>query len=53
MYFWVDEVLNVFVLGKPNPASLYPGIFLDIKSSSFFKLLKHGVRNICLSGHLL
>ncbi|KAJ1066726.1 hypothetical protein K5549_006278 [Capra hircus] len=24
MYFWVDEVLNVFVLGNPNPASLYP-----------------------------
>ena len=32
MYFWVDEVLNVFVLGKPNPVSLYPGIFLDIKA---------------------
>ena len=53
MYFWVDEVLNVFVLGNPNPASLYPGIFLDIKSSSFFKLLKHGGRNVCSSGHLL
>uniref|UniRef100_A0A8C4MG86 EGF-like domain-containing protein n=1 Tax=Equus asinus asinus TaxID=83772 RepID=A0A8C4MG86_EQUAS len=24
MYFWVDEVLNVFVLGKPNSVSLYP-----------------------------
>ena len=55
MYFWVDEVLNVFVLGKPNPAPLYPGILrtLDIKSPSFFKLLKHCVRNICSSGHLL
>ncbi|XP_058381112.1 prolow-density lipoprotein receptor-related protein 1-like isoform X2 [Diceros bicornis minor] len=24
MYFWVDEVLNVFVLGKPNSIPLYP-----------------------------
>ncbi|KAB1257521.1 Low-density lipoprotein receptor-related protein 2 [Camelus dromedarius] len=24
MYFWVDEVLNVFVLGKPNFVPLYP-----------------------------
>ncbi|XP_029806015.1 very low-density lipoprotein receptor-like [Suricata suricatta] len=24
MYFWVDEVLNVFVLGKPNSVPLYP-----------------------------
>nr|XP_019606113.1 PREDICTED: low-density lipoprotein receptor-related protein 1-like isoform X2 [Rhinolophus sinicus] len=24
MYFWVDEVLNVFVLGKPGSVSLYP-----------------------------
>ncbi|KAM5275816.1 low-density lipoprotein receptor-related protein 2-like isoform 3-T4 [Hipposideros larvatus] len=24
MYFWVDEVLNVFVLGKPSSVSLYP-----------------------------
>ncbi|VTJ88710.1 Hypothetical predicted protein, partial [Marmota monax] len=23
-YFWVDEVLNVFVLGKPNSVPLYP-----------------------------
>lgn len=27
MYFWVDEVLNVFVLGKPNFVPLYPGIY--------------------------
>ncbi|XP_044925382.1 prolow-density lipoprotein receptor-related protein 1 [Mustela putorius furo] len=24
MYFWVDEALHVFVLGKPNPVPLYP-----------------------------
>ncbi|KAM4836633.1 prolow-density lipoprotein receptor-related protein 1-like [Thomomys bottae] len=24
MYFWVDEVLNVFVLGKPTSLPLYP-----------------------------
>ncbi|XP_034503524.1 low-density lipoprotein receptor-related protein 8-like isoform X1 [Ailuropoda melanoleuca] len=24
MYFWVDEVLHVFVLGKPNSVPLYP-----------------------------
>ncbi|KAB0405357.1 hypothetical protein E2I00_006971 [Balaenoptera physalus] len=24
MYFWVDEVLNMFVLGKPNSVPLYP-----------------------------
>uniref|UniRef100_A0A8D1T6B6 EGF-like domain-containing protein n=1 Tax=Sus scrofa TaxID=9823 RepID=A0A8D1T6B6_PIG len=24
MYFWVDEFLNVFVLGKPNSVPLYP-----------------------------
>uniref|UniRef100_A0A8C0RRE5 EGF-like domain-containing protein n=1 Tax=Canis lupus familiaris TaxID=9615 RepID=A0A8C0RRE5_CANLF len=24
MYFWVDEVINVFVLGKPNSVPLYP-----------------------------
>ncbi|XP_016064546.1 PREDICTED: low-density lipoprotein receptor-related protein 2-like [Miniopterus natalensis] len=24
MYFWVDKVLNVFVLGKPNFVPLYP-----------------------------
>mgnify|MGYP001212098762 CR=1 FL=1 len=46
MYFWVDEFLNVFVLGKPNSVPLYPGIFLDIKSPSFFNLLKHGMRSI-------
>lgn len=32
MYFWVDGVLNVFVLGKPNSVLLYPGISLDVKS---------------------
>lgn len=32
MYFWVDEVLHVFILGKPNAVPLYPGIFLDVKS---------------------
>ncbi|KAG5194401.1 hypothetical protein JEQ12_013198 [Ovis aries] len=31
MYFWVDEVLNVFVLGNPNPASLYPGLICSKK----------------------
>ncbi|TKC52997.1 hypothetical protein EI555_015648, partial [Monodon monoceros] len=24
MYFWVDEALNMFVLGKPNSVPLYP-----------------------------
>ncbi|XP_036314275.2 low-density lipoprotein receptor-related protein 1B isoform X1 [Pipistrellus kuhlii] len=24
MYFWVDEFLNIFVLGKPKSVSLYP-----------------------------
>ncbi|XP_012966153.2 prolow-density lipoprotein receptor-related protein 1 [Mesocricetus auratus] len=24
MYFWVDKVLNVFILGKPNSVPLYP-----------------------------
>ncbi|XP_016042287.2 prolow-density lipoprotein receptor-related protein 1-like [Erinaceus europaeus] len=24
IYFWVDEVLNMFVLGKPSPRPLYP-----------------------------
>lgn len=48
MYFWVDEVLNMFVLGKPNSVPLYPGIFLNIKSPSFFKLLEHNVRSICV-----
>ncbi|XP_055449446.1 prolow-density lipoprotein receptor-related protein 1-like [Psammomys obesus] len=24
MYFWVDKILNVFVLGKPNFITLYP-----------------------------
>lgn len=28
MYFWVDKVLNVFILGKPNSVALYPGMFL-------------------------
>lgn len=32
MYFWVDGILNVFVLGKPNSVLLYPGIFLDVKN---------------------
>lgn len=48
MYFWVDEVLNVFVLGKPNSVSLYPGMFLEVKSPSFLKLLKHNVRSTCV-----
>jgi hypothetical protein len=43
MYFWVDEVLNVFVLGKPNFVPLYPGYYLFIyfgtKSLSSLKLL--------------
>lgn len=48
MYFWVDEVLNVFVPGKPNFVPLYPGIFLNVKSLTFLKLLKHSVRNVCI-----
>lgn len=28
MYFWVDKVLNVFILGKPSSVPLYPGMFL-------------------------
>lgn len=48
MYFWVDEVLNVFVLGKPSSVSLYPGTFLDVKSPRFLKVLKHSIRSICI-----
>ncbi|MBZ3890944.1 Prolow-density lipoprotein receptor-related protein 1, partial [Sciurus carolinensis] len=32
-YFWVDEVLNVFVLGKPNFVPLYPDKCGNIKLS--------------------
>lgn len=44
MYFWVDEVLNVFVLGKPNSIPLYPGIFLGIKC--FHLKFKHSGTDI-------
>ncbi|XP_008844298.1 low-density lipoprotein receptor-related protein 8-like [Nannospalax galili] len=34
MYFWADDVLNVFVLGKPNSVPLYPGQLYWASSST-------------------
>lgn len=53
MYFWVDEFLNIFVLGKPKSVSLYPGIFLDVKNLNFLMLLKLGIRSICIISRYL
>lgn len=47
MYFWVDEVLNVFVFGKLNFVFFYLGMFFEVKSFSFLKLFKYNVRSIC------
>lgn len=48
MYFWVDEALHVFVLGKPNPVPLYPGIFLDIQSPGFLSRLQQSISGLCI-----
>lgn len=53
MYFWVDEFLHVFVLGKPKSVSLYPGIFLDVKNLNFLMSLKHSIRSICILSRYL
>lgn len=39
MYFWVDKVLNVFILGKPNSVPLYPGMFWLFGCLAFFFFL--------------
>lgn len=42
----MDEVLHVFVLGKPNSVPLYPGIFPDVKSPSFLKLRQQSISSL-------
>ncbi|ERE90844.1 low-density lipoprotein receptor-related protein 4 [Cricetulus griseus] len=40
MYFWVDKVLNVYILGKPNSVPLYPEFKVVFSSGKRLYLLK-------------